>query len=219
MADLNAPMVEDVDPTRGDQEESGLDERIDQLRSQIATIEKESERVRQEGGAAPAAAPVVSAEDSSMWAKKHEVDQRSVYVGQVDYQSTPDELAELFGTAGTVNRVTILCNKWTGHPKGYAYVEFEQAASVQDALKFNGHSFRERHLKVSAKRTNTPWWMQPGNTGSGGKGSGRGKGGYRGRYAGQSSYLRGRGGWWQTPYYTPYGGWWRGRGRGRGRGW
>ncbi|XP_028812916.1 embryonic polyadenylate-binding protein 2 [Denticeps clupeoides] len=47
-----------------------------------------------------------------------EVDNRSVYVGNVDYGTTAAELAFHFNGCGTVNRVTILCDKFTGHPKG-----------------------------------------------------------------------------------------------------
>ena len=38
--------------------------------------------------------------------------------GQVDYSSSPEELQEFFKSCGTINRVTILCDKFTGHPKG-----------------------------------------------------------------------------------------------------
>jgi RNA recognition motif-containing protein len=44
--------------------------------------------------------------------------QRSVYVGNVDYSSTAEELEFHFHDCGTVNRVTILCNKFDGTPKG-----------------------------------------------------------------------------------------------------
>ena len=40
------------------------------------------------------------------------------YVGQVDYEATPEELRAHFAACGTINRVTILCDKFTGHPKG-----------------------------------------------------------------------------------------------------
>jgi polyadenylate-binding protein 2 len=49
---------------------------------------------------------------------KKEADGRSVYVGNVDYGSTPEELQEHFNSCGTINRITILCDKYTGHPKG-----------------------------------------------------------------------------------------------------
>ena len=42
----------------------------------------------------------------------------SVYVGQVDYMTTPEELLGHFEACGTVERVTIVCDKYTGKPKG-----------------------------------------------------------------------------------------------------
>lgn len=42
----------------------------------------------------------------------------SIYVGQVDYSSTPEELLAHFEACGTVERVTIVCDKFTGKPKG-----------------------------------------------------------------------------------------------------
>jgi len=49
----------------------------------------------------------------------------SIYVGQVDYSSTPEELCAHFEPCGTVERVTIVCDKFTGRPKGFAYLEFQ----------------------------------------------------------------------------------------------
>lgn len=40
------------------------------------------------------------------------------YVGQVDYDATPEELRAHFAPCGTINRITIMCDKITGHPKG-----------------------------------------------------------------------------------------------------
>jgi polyadenylate-binding protein 2 len=42
----------------------------------------------------------------------------SIYVGQVDYSTTPEELLSHFEACGTVERVTIVCDKLTGRPKG-----------------------------------------------------------------------------------------------------
>lgn len=42
----------------------------------------------------------------------------SIYVGQVDYAATPEELLAHFEACGTVERVTIVCDKMTGRPKG-----------------------------------------------------------------------------------------------------
>ncbi|KAI8988703.1 hypothetical protein BDB01DRAFT_782832 [Pilobolus umbonatus] len=126
---------------------------------------------------------------------KEVVDSRSVYVGNVDYGASPEELQAHFQSCGTINRVTILCDKFTGHPKGYAYVEFAEPSFVNAAVALNESLFRGRLLKVTAKRTNVPGFSA--------RGRGRGRGGFRGGMA--------------PPYYghSPMYGY-RGRGRGRG---
>ncbi|CAL8075835.1 unnamed protein product [Calicophoron daubneyi] len=87
---------------------------------------------------------------------KAEVDLRSVYVGNVDYGATADELEAHFRGCGPINRVTILCNKYTGQPKGFAYIEFDTRDAVDAAMALDDSSFRNRQLKVLPKRTNVP---------------------------------------------------------------
>lgn len=81
--------------------------------------------------------------------KKMEVDQRSIYVGNVDYGATTEELEEHFHGCGSINRVTILCNKYNGHPKGCAYIEFANKENVSTAMALDGSLFRGRQIKVS----------------------------------------------------------------------
>ena len=49
---------------------------------------------------------------------KEDVDARSVFVGNVDYGASPEEIQSHFNACGSINRVTILLDKFTGHPKG-----------------------------------------------------------------------------------------------------
>ena len=49
---------------------------------------------------------------------KEDVDARSVFVGNVDYGASPEEIQAHFQSCGSINRVTILLDKFTGHPKG-----------------------------------------------------------------------------------------------------
>jgi polyadenylate-binding protein 2 len=88
-------------------------------------------------------------------ANREEVDARSVFVGNVDYAVTPEELQLHFQSCGTVNRVTILTDK-AGAPKGYAYVEFLEAEAVPNAVLLNDSELHARAIKVVAKRTNVP---------------------------------------------------------------
>ena len=141
-----------------------------------------------------------------------EADSRSIYVGQVDYSATPEELQEHFAACGTVNRVTILCDQYR-NPKGYAYIEFDSPEAVEAGVALNESEFKGRQLKVSAKRTNVHAFGGKGRgrggkggkgggkgKGKGGWGKGKGKGGYKGGYAPYfrpKAYGRGRG-------YSPY---------------
>jgi len=67
---------------------------------------------------------------------------------QVDYGATPEEIQQHFQSCGTIHRVTILCDKFTGHPKGFAYVEFADPSFVENAMVLNESLFRGRLLKV-----------------------------------------------------------------------
>lgn len=58
----------------------------------------------------------------------------SIYVGQVDYTTTPEELLAHFEPCGAVERVTICCDKFTGQPKGFAYLEFQVSVFILNLL-------------------------------------------------------------------------------------
>jgi polyadenylate-binding protein 2 len=49
---------------------------------------------------------------------KEDVDNRSIFVGNVDYSASPEEIQAHFQSCGSINRVTILLDKFTGQPKG-----------------------------------------------------------------------------------------------------
>ncbi|KAG5574618.1 hypothetical protein H5410_054752 [Solanum commersonii] len=77
----------------------------------------------------------------------------------VDYACTPEEVQQHFQACGTVNRVTILTDKF-GQPKGFAYVEFIEQEAIQEALQLNESELHGRQLKVMPKRTNVPGMKQ-----------------------------------------------------------
>lgn len=134
---------------------------------------------------------------------QQEIDSRSIYIGNVDFKTTPEDLEQVFNAAGTINRVTILYNRFTGLPKGYAYVEYESADSVAKAVELTGTEFKGRVITVVAKRTNLPGFTQPkymNNYRGRGRGGFRGgfrggsRGGFRGNFRGRGGSFRGRGG-------------------------
>ncbi|XP_033114477.1 polyadenylate-binding protein 2-B-like [Anneissia japonica] len=115
--------------------------------------EMQNEVEKQMSMASPVVSPValpMSPED------KVDVDNRSIYIGNVDYSATAEELEAHFHGCGSINRVTILCNKFTGHPKGFAYIEFADKDSVSTAVALDDSLFKGRQIKVNPKRTNRP---------------------------------------------------------------
>jgi len=150
--------------------------------------------------------------------EKFEADSRSIYVGNVDYSATAQELEAHFHGCGSINRVTILCDKFSGHPKGFAYVEFGDKDSVQTAMALDESLFKGRQIKVVCKRTNKPGisstdrFPRGGGRGSipmGGYMGGRGRGGIsiRGAYNPYMRSMRGRvvkGGGRGFYNYSPY---------------
>ncbi|KAJ7538411.1 hypothetical protein O6H91_11G046700 [Diphasiastrum complanatum] len=124
-----------------------MEEEAAALRDMQAKVEKEMSAVQDPAGSA------------ASQASKEEADARSVFVGNVDYSCTPEEVQQHFQSCGTVNRVTILTDKF-GQPKGYAYVEFLEVEAIQNALLLNESELHGRQLKVTAKRTNVPGLKQ-----------------------------------------------------------
>jgi len=89
--------------------------------------------------------------------KRRELDNRSVFVGNVDYHCSPDDIRYHFQMhCGLVKRVTFIKDYTTNQFKGYCFVEFENTESVHHACQLSGHRLRNRELRVRSKRTNMP---------------------------------------------------------------
>lgn len=93
-------------------------------------------------------------------AQSSEVDIRSVYVKNVDYSANKDEVNEFFKSCGKINRVSIITDKYTGHPKGYffclknlkfsfAYIEFADKDGAENALILSDSTFKGRTITVN----------------------------------------------------------------------
>jgi cold-inducible RNA-binding protein len=94
-----------------------------------------------------------------------------LYVGNLSYSSTEQELQELFGQAGTVVSVTIIKDRETKRSKGFGFVEMSNQAEAEKAISmFNSYALNNRNLTVNIAR--------PREERSGG--GGYGSGGYRG---------------------------------------
>uniref|UniRef100_A0A1I7TU84 RRM domain-containing protein n=1 Tax=Caenorhabditis tropicalis TaxID=1561998 RepID=A0A1I7TU84_9PELO len=74
----------------------------------------------------------------------------SVYVGNVPYQGSEQEIGQYFSSVGVVTNVRIVYDRETGRPRGFAFVEFSDETGAQRAVdELNGQSFNGRNLRVN----------------------------------------------------------------------
>jgi cold-inducible RNA-binding protein len=100
-----------------------------------------------------------------------------LYVGNLSFNTTENELQELFSQAGAVQEVMLMQDKFTGKSRGFAFVTMGSEADAQNAVsKFNGQTVEGRPLTVNEARPREA--RPPG--GGGGGGGGGGRGGYGG---------------------------------------
>ena len=103
-----------------------------------------------------------------------------LFVGNLSFQATEEDLRELFQQAGNVETVRIITDQFTGRPRGFGFVEMATKEEATKAVEMlNGRLFRDRNLVVDEARP------QPQR--SGGGGGDRGGGGGRGPRPGGSA--------------------------------
>lgn len=122
-----------------------------------------------------------------------------LYVGNLPFASTAQDLEALFGEVGTVSVVEIIFDKFTGRSRGFAFVTMGSGDEAQKAVeKFHGHQMDGRALAVNIARPREerpPGGGFGGGGGRGGFGGGRGgRGGFRGGRGGGGGYRGDRGG-------------------------
>ncbi len=76
-----------------------------------------------------------------------------LYVGNLDFQTTADDLADLFAGAGEVRRAQVITDRDTQRSKGFAFIEMGTDAEALRAISlYNGHLLHERALLVNEAR-------------------------------------------------------------------
>ncbi len=105
----------------------------------------------------------------------------NIFVGNVDYRVTENQLAELFEEFGEVTSVKIPKDKLNGRSKGYAFVEMTNDAEGEEAINnLNGYQINTRAINVSVARP--PEERKPRSNNFGGGNRGGGGGGGRDRF-------------------------------------
>ena len=115
-----------------------------------------------------------------------------LYVGNLSYSTTEDELRTLFAQAGAVVSVAVIKDRDTGNSKGFGFVEMASQADAQKAISmFNSYRLNDRTLTVNPAR---PREERGGGGGFGGGGRGGGGGYGGGGRGGGGGQRRGGGG-------------------------
>jgi len=115
-----------------------------------------------------------------------------LYVGNLPFQTTSDELKDHFAQSGSVESASVVEDRMTGRSRGFGFVEMatpEEAAAAIEQL--NGKDFGGRNLTVNEARPRTD--RGPGGGGGYGGGGNRGGGGYGGGGGGGGGYGGGGG--------------------------
>jgi cold-inducible RNA-binding protein len=107
-----------------------------------------------------------------------------IYVGNLSYEVTEDELAAEFGAYGKVDSVSIPADRYSGRPRGFAFIDMGSKSEAEAAIAaLNGRTLKERTIVVNESHPRTE--SRGGGGGYGGRRSGGGFGGRGGRSGGR----------------------------------
>ena len=115
---------------------------------------------------------------------------KKLYVGNLPFTASEDEIRELFERHGAVDKVSVITDRETGRPRGFAFVEMAEGANADAAIQaLDGRDFGGRSLRVNEAQD-----RRGGGGGGGGGGYGGGGGGGRGGGGGGRGGYGGGGG-------------------------
>ena len=102
-----------------------------------------------------------------------------LYVGNISFDTTEEDLEDLFSEVGTVQSAKIITDRDTGRSRGFGFVELSSQEEGQNAIaEFDGKDVDGRNLKVNEAKPRE----NRGGGGRGGRGGGGGYGGGRNRW-------------------------------------
>ena len=84
-------------------------------------------------------------------------DDTKLYVGNLSFDSSEDDIRDAFGAYGTVSSVNVITDRETGRPRGFAFVEMSSGSEAQSAMQaMDGQDFAGRSLKVNVAKPREP---------------------------------------------------------------
>jgi len=104
--------IKPEDEVMAGEEEGNDEEEISAMKRRVAEMEEEAAKLRE-------MQVTLDQQSNELREDKEDIDSRSIFVGNVDYSASPEEIQAHFQSCGSINRVTILLDKFTGHPKGF----------------------------------------------------------------------------------------------------
>jgi len=110
------------------------------MKRRVAEMEEEAAKLREMQAS-------LDQQHHELSENKEDIDSRSIFVGNVDYSASPEEIQAHFQSCGSINRVTILLDKFTGQPKGYVLADLLQADAISEyRLTHNFFQIRIRRV-------------------------------------------------------------------------
>ena len=81
---------------------------------------------------------------------------KSIYVGNLPFSATEDELRNLFGQFGTVHSVKLVSDRETGRPRGFGFVEMDDDSAATAIQQLNGKDMGGRSLRINEAQERAP---------------------------------------------------------------
>ena len=95
---------------------------------------------------------------------------KKVYVGNLPFSSTEQDIREAFERHGSVASVNVITDRETGRPRGFAFVEMEEASAADDAIRaLDGTDFGGRNIRVNEAQERRGGPRRGGGGGGGGR--------------------------------------------------
>jgi cold-inducible RNA-binding protein len=113
---------------------------------------------------------------------------KKIYVGNLPFSATDEDVTQLFGQHGTVHSVALINDRETGRPRGFGFVEMDDNEAMAAISALNGFEMEGRNLRVNEAED-----RRGGGGGGGGRGGRGGYGGGGGGYGGGGGGRGGRG--------------------------